>query len=95
LTSRDKSRGEEALKSIESDAQLKDTKVLVADGGVVDVQHHTLDISETKSIQNFAEFLKEEHPQGIDFVINNAGIAMNGFGEFLWLFCVTNWVRHR
>ena len=86
LTSRDKSRGEEALEGIKNDAQLKKAKSLVADGGLVDVRHHPLDIAEVESIRRFAEFLKKEHPQGIDFVINNAGIAMNGFGEPLMRF---------
>ncbi|KAI9761894.1 MAG: hypothetical protein M1840_001547 [Geoglossum simile] len=80
LTSRDKSRGEEALESISNDAQLKKAKALVADGGLVDVRHHALDIAKATTIQSFADFLQKEHPQGIDFVVNNAGIAMSGFG---------------
>lgn len=54
-------------------------KVLAQDGGDTTISFHALDISETKSIQGFAAFLKKEHPDGIDFVINNAGIAMQGF----------------
>ena len=40
---------------------------------------HELDISKTASIRSFADFLRRTHPQGIDIVINNAGIAMRGF----------------
>ena len=45
------------------------------------MKYHQLDISQTNSIRVFADFLKKEHPKGIDFVINNAGIAMTGFGK--------------
>ena len=80
LTARDKSRGEAALESIHNDAQLKQTKALAQDGGLATVRFRQLDISERRSIEEFARFLKREHPDGIDAVINNAGIAMNGFG---------------
>lgn len=40
---------------------------------------HQLDISDSSSIQALAAFLKHEHPTGLDFVINNAGMAMDGF----------------
>ncbi|KAJ9641429.1 hypothetical protein H2199_005399 [Coniosporium tulheliwenetii] len=79
LTARDKSRGEEALKNIHNDAELKKAKALAADGGLTDVKFHELDIDSTDSIRSFASFLKKEHPQGVDFVINNAAIAMTGF----------------
>ena len=84
LTARDQSRGEAALKDVHSDSQLKKAKALAEDGGLSTVKYHTLDISEKKSIDDFATFLKKEHPQGIDFVINNAGIAMTGFGRLLY-----------
>ena len=31
------------------------------------------------SINAFRDFLKKEHPGGVDIVVNNAGIAMDGF----------------
>lgn len=80
LTARDKSRGEEAVKSLQDDTQLKKAKALVSDGGLSEVRYHGLDISKPKSITDFASFLKEEHPDGVDMVVNNAGIAMDGFG---------------
>ncbi|KAF6824074.1 carbonyl reductase [Colletotrichum plurivorum] len=79
LTSRDKSRGEQALAGIQDDADLKKTKVLSMQGGLAEVRYHQLDISDSKSIADLAAFLKKEHPDGVDFVINNAGIAMQGF----------------
>jgi len=79
LTVRDQKKGEAALQSLDADPQLKKAKALVADGGLADVKYHSLDISDSKSIENFAAYLKKTHGEGIDFVINNAGIAMNGF----------------
>lgn len=80
LCARDKGRGEDAVTSIGSDAQLKAAKALAAEGGLTTVRYHGLDISRTKSVLDFAGFLEKEHPEGIDVVVNNAGIAMNGFG---------------
>ncbi|KAK4956412.1 hypothetical protein LTR10_005936 [Elasticomyces elasticus] len=79
LTARSEERGAEAVKTLESDQQLKDAKVLVKDGGDTTIKFYALDISQTKSIQDFSTFLKKEHPDGVDVVINNAGIAMQGF----------------
>ncbi|KAK5118156.1 hypothetical protein LTR16_004934 [Cryomyces antarcticus] len=81
LTARDQNRGEEALQSLYSDSELKRAKVLVQDGGDATIRYHQLDISDTGSITAFADYLKKEHPDGIDFVINNAGIAMQGFDD--------------
>ena len=80
LCARDKGRGEDAVKALEDDAQLKKAKALVQHGGLTTVKYHGLDVSKTKSILDFAGFLEKEHPEGIDMVVNNAGIAMNGFG---------------
>lgn len=80
LTARDKGRGEAALKSIYDDSVLKEAKVLTQAGGLTEVKFHLLDISQTDSIRTFATHLKKEHPDGVDFVINNAGIAVQGFG---------------
>ncbi|KAK1987773.1 carbonyl reductase [Colletotrichum cereale] len=79
LTARDKSRGEQAVSDIQGDADLKQAKALSAHGGAADIKYHQLDISDSNSISTLASFLKKEHPDGIDFVINNAGIAMQGF----------------
>ncbi|WYZ40966.1 hypothetical protein EsH8_IV_001307 [Colletotrichum jinshuiense] len=79
LTARDKSRGEKALSDIRDDADLKQAKALTAHSGLADIKYHQLDISDSSSISSLASFLKKEHPEGVDFVINNAGIAMQGF----------------
>lgn len=81
LTARDQGRGEEAVKSLQNDAQLKKAKALTTDGGLATIKYHGLDISKEKSIIDFAAFLKKEHPDGLDMVVNNAGIAMEGFGK--------------
>lgn len=67
------------MKELNNDAQLKQAKVLAADGGDTTITYHPLDISQTKSVQDFRDFLKEKHPDGIDVLINNAGIALQGF----------------
>lgn len=79
LTARNQERGEAALKSIHEDPQLKSAKVLQADGGLTDIKYLALDIDSKESISDFAAHIKREHPDGIDMVINNAGIAISGF----------------
>jgi len=79
LTARDQGRGEAAVKGLEQDAQLKQAKALKADGGLSEIQFHLLDITSSSSIKSLADHLKQTHGDGIDFVINNAGIAMDGF----------------
>jgi carbonyl reductase 1 len=78
LTARDQSRGEEALKVTLSDADLK--SILSSGAGPVDVAFHSLDITDDASVNTFVDHLRKTHSEGIDIVINNAGIAMNGFG---------------
>lgn len=79
LTARSPERGAEAVKALNNDAQLKEAKVLAQDGGDTTIKYHALDISDVKSIHAFRDFLNKEHPEGIDFAINNAGIALDGF----------------
>ncbi|KAJ4297939.1 hypothetical protein N0V90_005838 [Kalmusia sp. IMI 367209] len=81
LTARDNGRGEAALKDLREDVQLKQAKVLKSDGGQAEIKYHQLDITDHKSVETFAKHLKETHGDGIDFVINNAGIALNGFNS--------------
>jgi carbonyl reductase 1 len=73
------------VKTLESDPVLKKAKVLAADGGDSTIKFKELDISNEGSIKQFGEYLKSEYPEGIDVVVNNAGIALSGFGEFLHL----------
>lgn len=73
LTARSQTRGEEALASLHSDSQFQATKATV--------KYAALDISSSSSIESFAAKIKQEHPEGVDIVINNAAIAMNGFDE--------------
>ncbi|KAL8759052.1 MAG: hypothetical protein Q9184_003741 [Pyrenodesmia sp. 2 TL-2023] len=81
LTARDQQRGEDAVKALQDDAQLRKAKALASDGGLASIKYHPLDISKPKSIRDFASFLEEKHPDGIDMLVNNAGIAMQGFDE--------------
>lgn len=80
LTARDKGRGEAALKQLQDDPQLKRAKALQSDGGLSTIEYHQLDITDSKSLTSFVNHLRQAHGEGVDFVINNAGIAMNGFG---------------
>jgi carbonyl reductase 1 len=79
LTARDKSCGEAAVKDIHNDPQLAKAQALDFHGGLSTVKFHDLDIADPKSIDTFAASMNMIHPDGIDFLINNAGIAMNGF----------------
>jgi len=82
LTARDRGRGEAALQQLQTDGQLKGAKVLSQDGGPTELKYRQLDISDSQSINSFCEFLRKEHPEGIDVLVNNAGIALDGFGRF-------------
>jgi carbonyl reductase 1 len=64
---------------------LKQAKALKADGGLSEIKFHKLDITDSSSTMSLADHLKQAHGDGIDFVINNAGIAMNGFGTHRYL----------
>ncbi|EME41145.1 hypothetical protein DOTSEDRAFT_134932 [Dothistroma septosporum NZE10] len=79
LTARSPQRGQEAVSTLTSDPQLKKAGVLASDGGATTIKYHAVDIDQTKSIQDFRDYLKREHPDGIDILINNAGIALEGF----------------
>ena len=81
LCARDQGRGHEAVRALAGDAQLAEAKALVQQGGWTTVRYFGLDISRTESVRDFAGFLAKEHPEGIDMVVNNAGVAMDGFGR--------------
>lgn len=80
LTARDATRGEAALHDLQQDAQLKQAHALKMHGGLSEVRYRTLDISKEDSIRSAGEWLKKEHPAGVDVIVNNAGIALQGFG---------------
>ena len=81
LTARNEERGKAALDSINQDPQLKSAKALRSHGGLADIKYLPLDIDSQQSIKDFATAVKEENPDGIDFLINNAGIALDGFDK--------------
>ena len=83
LTARDKTRGEQALQSLNDDTVLQHAKALAQQGGPTEIRYRQLDISEPGSIDALRDFLKREHPGGIDILVNNAGMAMQGFSKFL------------
>ena len=83
LTARSSTRGEEAVKTLLSDPQLKAAGALKQDGGLTTITFHSLDIIDENSIYNFKDLIRREHPDGIDILVNNAGIFMAGFGNIL------------
>lgn len=87
LTARDASRGEAAVKALHEEEQLRKAKALVTDGGPTEIKFRQLDIGDEKSVDAFAEFIKKEHHDKIDFVINNAGVAFDGFSKFFSARC--------
>jgi carbonyl reductase 1 len=78
LTARSPERGVEAVRELYNDSQLKKAKVLAEDGGDTTITYHALDITQSQNIRDFRDFLKKQHPDGIDIVINNAGIRIPG-----------------
>jgi carbonyl reductase 1 len=60
---------------LNNDEALKKAGVLAQDGGDTTIKFKELDISRKKSVQAFRDFLKAEHPDGVDVVINNAGMV--------------------
>jgi hypothetical protein len=66
LTARDPTRGRDAVAALQRDPALLAARALRSDGGLSEIKFAQLDISDSKSIGAFAEFLKEEHPAGID-----------------------------
>lgn len=79
LTARDQSRGQSACGALQSDPALKQAKALSADGGLTTIQYHAFDVTNKSTIDDLSTHLKQTHPNGIDFFINNAGIALDGF----------------
>ncbi|KAK5052016.1 hypothetical protein LTR84_002820 [Exophiala bonariae] len=79
LTARNEERGRAALESLTADKQLQSAKALKSQGGLTDIKYLNLDISSKQSVDDFAAHLKTNHPDGVDFLINNAAVALQGF----------------
>jgi carbonyl reductase 1 len=82
LTARDELRGAKALEALRNDEQLKKAKALRQDGGLTDIAFHKLDISDQVSIHNFWLYLCGQHHHGVDILINNAAVALDGFSVY-------------
>ena len=76
LTSRNEKLGLEAVK--------------VMEGKGLSVKYHQLDITDEASRKRLAEFLKANYPDGINILVNNAGIAYKVSVEKL--FCLNKWL---
>ena len=80
LTARDYDRGQKAKEEISADPELEKAGVLSLHGGPVKINCASLDLADPRSIQAFAKGMIDSHPDGIDIVINNAGVAHDGYG---------------
>jgi len=81
LTARSSTRGEEAVKTLLADPQLKAAKALTQDGGLSTITFGHLDITDESSIRYFKDFVKKGYPDGIDILANNAGIYIDASGK--------------
>lgn len=82
LTSRSHDRGTAALTSLTNDPQLRSAGVLAQDGGPITLRLKQLDVVEEGSIEEFAAWMGQEHEEGMDVLVNNAGVALEGIGAF-------------
>jgi len=81
LTARSSTRGEEAVKTLLADPQLKAAKALTQDGGLSTITFGYLDITDESSIRYFKDLVKKGYPDGIDILVNNAGIYIDASGK--------------
>ena len=56
-------------------------RMLTTHGGRTSVEFLPLDIGRKESVTGLIDELKKRHPGGVDVVVNNAGVALQGFGE--------------
>jgi len=80
LTALKKSRREAALEQFHRDDRLKEAKALRGSGGPLKVAFQQLDIIDVQWAIAFVDHFVNAYEHGIDFVINNASIALNDFG---------------
>ena len=71
LTSRNEEAGLEAIKAIKADLKDEDLKL-------ASIEYHQLDLSDSKSKDSIIKHLQSQEG-GLDVLINNAGIALDGF----------------
>lgn len=48
--------------------------MLKRDGGVVDVRFRRLDVGEREGVDEFVEWIGQEHEEGMSVLVNNAGV---------------------
>ncbi|KAG9295279.1 hypothetical protein G9A89_004174 [Geosiphon pyriformis] len=74
LTARDIERGTLALQELSS--ELKKDRVLVSDGGLVEIKFFQLNVIDDESVREFKKAFEHEY-KFVDVLINNAGIRRN------------------
>ncbi|CAG8432928.1 6074_t:CDS:2 [Diversispora eburnea] len=75
LTARDQNRGQTSLNELEN--ELKPKKILKHDGGIIDLKFIQLDLLDENSIKKTEETISKDC-NGLDILINNAGMAFKG-----------------
>ncbi|RHZ56816.1 hypothetical protein Glove_396g64 [Diversispora epigaea] len=75
LTARDQNRGQTSLNELEN--ELKPKKILKNDGGIIDLKFMQLDLLDENSIKKTEETISRDC-NGLDILINNAGMAFKG-----------------
>lgn len=68
LTSRNPDLGQAAIKELNESVKPPQSQLA----------YHQLDVSDPSSIDRFAQYIKAQHPDKVDVLINNAGIAAKG-----------------
>ncbi|CAI2181996.1 11416_t:CDS:2 [Funneliformis geosporum] len=75
LTARNQNLGQESLKKIEQ--ELKSRQILKDDSGKIELKFLRMDLTDEQSIKDVGEILERDY-NGLDILINNAGIAFRG-----------------
>lgn len=79
VCARDRSKGAHAIQSLHDDPALQSARALSSAGGLVELAARELDVTSQDSVDAFAGDMRAAHPDGIDVLVNNAGIASEGF----------------
>ena len=78
FTARNVERGQASFSELSNELSSTGSKILAKDGGLTTLKFHQLDIDDPKSRSTLKNTIQQEEG-GLDLLINNAGIALDGF----------------
>lgn len=78
FTARNVERGQTSFQQLSEELSATGQKILSKDGGLTTLKFHQLDIDDAESRNNLRDTLKSQEG-GLDLLVNNAGIALDGF----------------